>query len=73
MSGHHDFENGYKRGYADGRSEMKENPIPWRVIRVLLEALEDLEDVATHCLATEDLPTLHKARVAIAKARGETL
>jgi hypothetical protein len=43
MTGHHDFENGYKRGYSDGRSEMKENPIPWHLIRAAPDLLEALE------------------------------
>jgi hypothetical protein len=71
MTGHHDFENGYNRGYADGLAA-KAAPRLVDAAPDLLSALEALmqyEDEDEGLFLTGDAD---KARAAIAKAKGES-
>ncbi len=63
MTGHHDFERGYDRGYADGLAAAR------KLRPALLKALKEL--VANAQTGWHPQSAIEQARAAIAKAEGK--
>jgi hypothetical protein len=66
MSGHHDYENGYKRGFDDGQA-FKADLLA--ACEAILGVIDAANATGTHTKA--DGPIANQLRAAIAKAKGE--